>query len=422
MNHVFVGFGFGPIQSGLFAKEAAESGHFSEIVVAEIDAALVAAIRGNGNRYVLNVACADRIETVTVEGVTLLNPGDVSDRERLRGALTRATEIVTSLPSVAFYGRGGEQSVARQIADGLRGDGEPVVIYTAENNNHAAEILERDVEKEKGGGRFRSVQYLNTVIGKMSQVITDPQEIARRGLVPITPAFPKAFLVEAFNRILVSRITLPGFVPGIEAFEGKNDLLPFEEAKLYGHNAAHTMLGFLGTLAGAGCLSELRERAEWMHLVRRAFIDEAGAALVARHGQLGDPLFTPDGFRAYADDLLMRMTNPYLADTVARATRDPLRKLGRSDRLFGALRLCLDEGCNPVCLAAGALAGLRVLAASEMCPDDGAFAALRDGGKADGATFARMLRVLWGDDSVPEETARVSEWLVQAQDRLPCCR
>ena len=184
MNHVFVGFGFGPIQAGLFVKEARGSGRFSEIAVAEVDPALVAAVRGNGNQYALNVASPSGVDVVHVKGVTLLNPNVADDLHQLRLMLGRATEMVTSLPSVAFYTRGGETSVARLIAEGLRGHGaEQTVVYTAENNNHAAEILARDVQSvSSGGSGQRPVQALNTVIGKMSQVISEPSEIERRGL------------------------------------------------------------------------------------------------------------------------------------------------------------------------------------------------------------------------------------------------
>lgn len=417
-GHVFVGFGFGPIQSGLFAKEAYGSGRFAEIAVAEVDPALVAAVRANGGRYALNVANEDGIETVAVEGVTLLNPNDPADLPRLREALGRATEIVTSLPSVAFFSRGGQTSVAGLIAEGLKGGGAArTVVYTAENNNHAAEILEREARQAAGAAAWRPAQFLNTVIGKMSQVIAEPEEIARRGLAPVTPGFPRAFLVEAFNRILVSRITLPGFTPGIAAFEEKDDLLPFEEAKLYGHNAAHTMLGFLGARAGATRLSELRGDAAAMGLVRQAFLGEAGQALTARHAALGDPLFTPEGFRGYVDDLLRRMTNPHLADTVARAVRDPLRKLGYADRMFGALRLCLAHGVEPACLAAGAAAGLEALAADAACPDGAAFRRLREGAALDAGTFGAALEAVWGGGVPAEERAAVAALLAAAQAR-----
>ncbi|MDD4101047.1 MAG: hypothetical protein PHU80_00250 [Kiritimatiellae bacterium] len=416
MEHVFVGFGFGPIQSGLFAKEAYAGGRFSEIAVAEVDPALVAAVRGNKDCYALNVATADGIEQVQIEGVTLLDPAQPDDERRLSETLSRATEVVTSLPSVAFFTRGGVASVAGRIAAGLCGSEGQTVVYTAENNNHAAEILQKDVQAAMPqGARPRTAQYLNTVIGKMSQVINDPMEIARRGLAPVAPGFPRAFLVESFNRILVSKITLPGFEPGITAFEEKGDLLPFEEAKLYGHNAIHTLLGFLAQDCGLALMSDLRERPELLDRARKAFIDEAGTALVKRYRDHGDKLFTNDGFRAYAEDLLERITNPYLSDTVARATRDPLRKLGRSDRIFGSIRLCLEQGVEPINLAAGALAGMRALAADKECPASSAFEPLRTGQNLDADAFAQCLTALWGDACVDDELRALSSLLQRAQ-------
>ena len=38
--------------------------------------------------------------------------------------------------------------------------------------------------------------------------------------------------------------------------------------------------------------------------------------------------------------------------------RDPGRKLGYSDRLIGTMRMALDHGVAPTCLAAGAAAGV----------------------------------------------------------------
>jgi mannitol-1-phosphate 5-dehydrogenase len=419
MKHVFVGFGFGPIQSGLFAKEAYSSGRFSEIAVAEVDPALVAAVRGNNDCYALNVATENGVEQVQVEGVTLLDPAQPDDERRLNDALSRATEIVTSLPSVDFFARGGAASVAARIAAGLCGSSAgQAIVYTAENNNHAAEILEKDVQAAlPQGAQPRPVQYLNTVIGKMSQVINDPGEIARRGLAPVAPGFPRAFLVESFNRILISKITLPGFKPGITAFEEKDDLLPFEEAKLYGHNAIHTLLGFLAQDCGLALMSDLRARPELLDSARKAFIDESGAALVRRYQDHGDTLFTEAGFKAYAEDLLNRMTNPHLADTVARATRDPLRKLGRADRIFGAIRLCIEYGVEPLNLAAGALAGLRALAASKECPPIPAFNTLLSSQEPNSDTFVQCLTTLWGNTSPTKEVREIAALLQRASAR-----
>ncbi len=363
MIHELVGFGFGPIQAGLFAAEARASGMFSEITVAEVDAALVDAMREQNGNYAVNIAGPTGVRIQRIEDVHLLNPRDPEDLATLRERLGRATEIVTSLPSVGIYGIGGETSPATLIAEALLSQqAPPTLIYTAENNNHAAEILEDRAHSAIPGTECaRPAQFLNTVIGKMSQVVTDPAEIDRRGLQPIVPGFPRAFLVEEFNNIQVSKCRMSDMQPGIRVFEEKENLLPFEEAKLYGHNAIHALLGFLGTERGLNSIPELARYPEIMKIARNAFIHETGAALLRRHADLDENLFTPDGFRRYAGDLLQRITNPHLDDATARAIRDPKRKLGYSDRIFGAIRLCLEYGIQPRSLAAGARAGLFLL-------------------------------------------------------------
>ncbi len=398
-GHIFTGFGFGPIQGGLFAKEAFESGNFTRIVVAEIDAELVDAVKANDGCYYVNVAlCGEGIETIKIEGVELLNPGVESDRRILLEALTQSTEIVTCLPSVTFYETGGADSVASLIAEGLeRSTAEATIIYAAENNNHAAEILEKAVIRRVPDLQQSKIQFLNTVIGKMSRVVRDPAEIADLKLKPIAPGLERAFLVEQFNRILVSRTQIAGFRPGIEVFVEKDDLLPFEEAKLYGHNAIHSLLGFIGALKGYRAMNEIRDDAALMQVGRDAFLKESGAALVKKYSHLGDDLFTEAGFAAYADDLLERMTNPNLADTIARVVRDVPRKLEPDGRIFGTMQMALECGIEPENMALGALAGIAELLKNpehNNLPEDLRFGDWR---KLDEDKMERLLRWLWND-------------------------
>jgi len=361
-EHVFTGFGFGPIQSGLFAKEAFQSGNFTRIVVAEIDTELVNAVRANKGSYYVNIAKSDGIEPLRIENVELLNPNATVDRESLLDVLVQSTEIVTSLPSVSFYESGGSISVVSLIAEGLNNSSaEATIIYTAENNNHAAEILEKAVSEKIATLPQKKVQFLNTVIGKMSRVVTDPAEITELKLKTIAPGLQRAFLVEQFNKILVSRTQIADFEPGIEVFIEKDDLLPFEEAKLYGHNAIHSLLGFIGAVKGAKSITELKDCKVIMRIGRDAFLMESGAALIKKYAHLGDELFTEAGYTDFADDLLERMTNPFLGDTVDRVTRDVVRKLEMDGRIFGTMQLALEYGIEPKNLALGALAGIAVL-------------------------------------------------------------
>ena len=252
------------------------------------------------------------------------------------------------------------------------------VVYAAENHNHAAEILEEAVLSAIPQGehnRIRSrVSFLNTVIGKMSGVVTDPSEIRERRLKTVTPLDPRAFLVEAFNRILVSRMSfgdalaIPCLRRGIEVFEEKPDLLPFEEAKLYGHNSTHAVAAYLGVLLGVERIADLEKAPGVRAFLETAFNQESGEALIRRH-KGKDPLFTPEGYRAYATDLLWRMFNPYLGDTVERVGRDPGRKLEWDDRLVGTVRIGLQQGLNPVRYAMGTAAAVTALDKSVLDSD-----------------------------------------------------
>ena len=133
---------------------------------------------------------------------------------------------------------------------------------------------------------------------------------------------------------------------------------------MYGHNAVHALIGYLAHRDGCRFMSEVANNPALIRFAREAFIQESGGALLARYRGL-DPLFTPEGFAAYADDLLERMMNPWLRDAVSRVIRDPQRKLGWNDRLIGVIRLAMDMGIRPWRFARAAGAAVDVLAAEQ---------------------------------------------------------
>jgi mannitol-1-phosphate 5-dehydrogenase len=397
----FVGFGFGPIQTGLMLLEAAESGRFGRFVVAEVDQGLVDAVRAAGSRASVNVAGRTGIRTRELRNIELYNPRVPADREHIVSAIADSSEMATAVPSVKIYGAGGEASIAAMIAAGAR-PGRQRILYTAENNNYAAEALQAEVEKLAPGGIPADLQILNTVIGKMSGVISSADEMRRLGLAPLVPGFEKCVLVEEFNRILITRITLPGFTRGIGVFEERDDLLPFEEAKLFGHNAIHALLGYLARLRGYEAMSRIGSDKALLSLGRDAFLNESGAGLMHKHSGTGDPLFSYPGFTAYAEDLLERMVNPYLFDRVDRIIRDPRRKLGWSDRLFGTMRLAMDNGVEPRGMALGAAAAVDRLLAEEKLQ----------------ASPRELLTGLWGAEAAGSEREECLDLVEMAAERL----
>ncbi|RMG78176.1 MAG: hypothetical protein D6707_10245 [Bacteroidetes bacterium] len=338
---IFLGIGAGPIQTGIFLSGAYKSNRFSEIVIAEVDEEIVNAIRESDGQITINIATTHSIEKEIIKGIKILNPNNSEDKKSLMEIASQADEIATALPSVKIF-----PIIAKWLKPALEQNSENKrFIYTAENNNHAAELLQESINTNLPNSFF-----LNTVIGKMSGVVSG-DELKDRNLSPLCPNLSRAHLVEEFNKILISN------APGIEKrkVQGlyvKQNLYPFEEAKLYGHNAIHFLLGMLGEESGEIYMNDIRKHPELMDFARKAFIEESGEALCKKYKGL-DVLFTREGFAEYAEDLLQRMTNPYLHDKVERIIRDPLRKLGWDDRVVGTMRMVISEGIQPIRLAKG---------------------------------------------------------------------
>jgi hypothetical protein len=376
----FLGIGLGPIQTGIFLDGAFRGG-FDRLVIADVDAALIQAVRDNGGTIQINIASNDAVTTQTIPGVEIYNPSVPEDLKKLTEAAAQADEVATALPSIAFFKHLGwvkagfaQQPQRRRF------------VYAAENHNHAAEELEKAI------GPFPQTRYLNTVVGKMS-CIFPADECARREIPTLTPSADRGHLVEAFNKILIQ--SCDGIAERqVQGLYDKADLLPFEEAKLYGHNAVHFWLGIHAQRNGVQLMHELAGDTELIAKARIAFVNESGAALCKKWAGV-DELFTEAGFAAYAEDLLVRMVNPYLTDRVDRVCRDLERKLSWDDRVIGTLRVVLGQGLCPRVFAEGA-----ALAASQLFGNDAG--KIRSG-----------LEALW--NHWDEEAARV--WL-QIEERL----
>lgn len=413
-KYTYVGFGFGAIQPGLLLYEAFRARAFSRFVIAEILPGLVTAMRSTNGMYTLNLASLEDVRQVQLGPVELVDVAHKQDRERLIDAITQAHEIGTAITTFNQYVMDIPGSVHLMLAEGLqrkvKTGGPAAVVYCAENNNHAAEMLQdavmQAVPASERDAINASVQFVNTVVSKMCGLITDPEVMRQHNLAPMWKPFSpndplaRALLVEDYDLLLINRIILPNFHRGITIFEEKDDLLPFKEAKLFGHNGTHAIGAYLGGLCGVTRMTQLRHKPEILDFLREAFLHEMGSALCRKYAGF-DPLFTDAGFTAFVDGILERMVNPFLLDTVARVGRDPHRKLGWEDRLIGAIRLALAYDVKPEHYAFGAAAAAVTLNAKLLHAPD---------------LLAQVLLTIWHPQAsdgtmhpTPEEAAVLAE-------------
>lgn len=350
---IFVGIGAGAIQLGLWAYYASLSG--AEIILVEVDEEKIKNIKKNKNFYCINIAHFDRIESVRVGPVEIYNPNIKEEREKIVEAIKFANDITTALPSTSFYEKGG---VARLLREGLSERRRPVTIYASENQIGAGKMLER-LAFPKNRPEF--IQFSETVIERMGGPHFDKSLINELGLKKIALRSKDALLVEDFDRIIIEKTSISkkyGYKSCFDKFFPVDNIMLYEELKLFGHNALHSLLGFIGKLKGYKFMSQYNGDSDFGHIGAGALIDETGPWFRRKYENSGEEITREAGYERWARQLCRRIVNPFLYDLVDRIIRDPRRKLGWDDRIVGTMRNALAYGITPHRYALGVAAAL----------------------------------------------------------------
>jgi mannitol-1-phosphate 5-dehydrogenase len=340
-------YGAGNVGRGFLGQLFSESGY--EVVFIDIAPALLAALNERRS-YRLRLVSNQGSEDIVVRNVRAVSGQDVE---------AIAAEIATADIMATAVGANILSRIAPAIAAGIArramlDEARPLNIIVCENLKDAPRILYGYLEArlQQAGlpadHRAQALSYLATQVGLVDAVIGR--------MVPLVPPElqqqdPSLVLAEPYKVLPVNRAGFVGEIPAIVGLEAHDHFEAYVDRKLYLHNAGHAMLGYLGHLKGLIYGYEALEDADIRPWLLRA-LGESQRALVAAHGLDAAKL------DAHVQDLLHRFANRALGDTVFRLARDPVRKLGRSDRLVGAALLALAQGIRPEALAMGIAAAL----------------------------------------------------------------
>ena len=357
---VAVQFGAGNIGRGFMGELFHTSGYHTIFV--DVDRTLVDAIASRGAYEVRHVT-TESDTPVRISGVSAL---DARDTEAVARAVAGASVVCTAVGVRVLA------AVAPALAQGIllrlgREAAEPLNVITCENLVGAGRILRdlvwheivrlssRDLPLTRPDfeGRFG---FVEAVVSRMVPLVTD--EVRRRD--------PLWVACEPYARLPVDGKAFRGPVPRIAGLEPVADILAYQRRKLASHNMSHAMAAYLGYQGRHEFIWQAMADAAIVRTVRAA-MNETGRALASRFG------FEPAEQRAYEDDLLDRYRNRALGDQVRRVAADPLRKLGREDRLIGSARLCLEEDVDPAHLLVGIRSALEY-----NNPDDAAAVRLQE--------------------------------------------
>jgi mannitol-1-phosphate 5-dehydrogenase len=148
--------------------------------------------------------------------------------------------------------------------------------------------------------------------------------------------------------------------PGIGGFHPVSNFKAEVERKIFTHNIGHAGLAYLGYLRGHTYIHETFDD-DFVRSVFDGALDETTEALLCRYPADLDR-------REHVEirkDVHVRFSNPLLKDEITRVARDPIRKLGRDDRIIGAAELCRSQGITPDPIATICAAALLY-----DCPED----------------------------------------------------
>lgn len=332
-------FGAGNIGRGFIGQLYSESGY--QVTFVDVDQPLLDAINRRGE-YTIRLVTNDKTEEVPVKPVRALHASNVDEvaalvsRAEIGATAVGANVLKFVAPNIA-------KGIARRAAEG---NTSPLHLIICENLKGAAAIVRGMVKDllpaEHHAFMQAHVGFVDTVIARMVPPPT-PEQRAQD---------PSMIVVEPYKELPVDRNGFIGQPPDIVGMTPYAPFSFFTERKLYIHNAGHAVLAYLGYLRGYEYGYDALAADEIYFQVRGA-MEESALALTRKY-------HPPHGaLRANIDDLLHRFENTVLGDTILRLGRDPIRKLGRTDRLVGAALNVLAEGVTPVYLVTGIVAALK---------------------------------------------------------------
>jgi mannitol-1-phosphate 5-dehydrogenase len=379
-------FGAGNIGRGFIGKLLADAG--CEVVFADVSTILVEKLQQIGEYDVQVVGESSRIERV--KNVSAVNSND----PKLIDLLAECDLITTAVGPVVLprLAPAIAQGLEKRLAKPALG---PINIVACENMVRASSQLKKLVlDRVPEASREKVDELAGFADSAVDRIV--PPAVSQDG-------DPLWVTVEEFSEWIVDKTQLKGWSQNIPGMELTDNLMAFVERKLFTLNTGHAITAYLGSLSGKRTVRESIEDPSIRADVKSA-MEESGEVLIRRYG------FDRAAHAAYIEKILGRFANPWLKDDVQRVGREPIRKLGKADRLVRPLLGTIEYGTSHAHLAKGIAAALCYVN-----PDDAQAVELQ-AALAEGGVSATLNR--YAEGLVPAEVAREVELIWwQMQDK-----
>lgn len=221
--------------------------------------------------------------------------------------------------------------------------GRDLNIVTCENWKLPAAVLRDGIEAQIGK---KEKAYFAEHVGITEAVIM------RSAIEPgedLLKQDPLVVNVQDFWELPVDVSRIAGSLPDILGLKLVSEFTGFLERKFYTYNAANGTVSYLGALLGYEKLADAAHDERIVRILEGVYQETAQALSKKHHFPLEEQL-------AFTRTSKKKLQDRTIEDFIERNARDPLRKLGKDDRLVGSARLVEEYGTEPhsLCTAIGA--------------------------------------------------------------------
>ena len=306
-------FGAGNIGRGFIGKLLSDAG--VHVTFADVNEQVINEI-AKRHQYPVNVV-GEQSTTEIVHNVDAINSSsnEVSD-------YIAKVDLVTTAVGPQILARIAENMAKGLIARHQQANTAPLNIIACENMVRGTSQFKQEIFKYIP---HELHQWMNNHIGFVDSAVDRivPPATSKTGdILEVT--------VETFSEWIVDKNQFIGDIPQIKGMEPVDNLMAFVERKLFTLNTGHAITAYLGFYND---IATIRDAilVESIRAVVQGAMQESGQVLIKRYN------FDPAKHQAYIEKILTRFENPYLHDDTARVGRQPIRKLGSSDRLVKPL-------------------------------------------------------------------------------------
>lgn len=328
-------FGAGKIARGFIGHLLYLSG--IDFTFVEYNDVLADLINERGS-YTVNIL-GNSDKNCVVKGAKALK---FSEPEKIAAAIAEADCVFTAVGGKNLGG------IAELLARGIEKKAVTdryLNVVTCENWKQPARILQEAVRSQIHADAER---YLEEHAGITEAVIMRSAIESDEELLKQDPLIVN---VQDFWELPIDASRLAGALPEIQGVKLINEFTGFLERKFYTYNAANGTVSYLGALLGYDKLADAAHDERILEILEGVY-QETAQALSKKHK------FPLEEQLAFTLTSKRKLQDYKIVDFIERNARDPLRKLGREDRLTGSARLVQEYGIVPENLATAIAAAI----------------------------------------------------------------